>query len=238
MHPLPRFPLSPRSQPQGPRNVFPSDPVDTLSVWQNHRERLIRALEQTRQEIEKPTIPQAVLQAANELERNLVGLPSEPPPGQIMARVVAAGVAASEQPPMPLEGLTVKLALEEKPAGKATSSVLGLVQLPLPQEKEEEGDFLLEVLAPDGEVLLRREGHWRAGQPLPALLLELPRTDQRLSPQIERALPVERAILEARRRASIAGKALQAALMAQERQLSLQLEAIETELLRRQEGSS
>jgi hypothetical protein len=179
------------------------------------REAARVALERTEEELKSGDLARAGAEAVGALEESVAGKPEAADPGAVIARVVAVGDRKEGLPAVPLEGLKARLRIGERTVAEATTDRVGLVALPIGEEK---GSYELEVLGPDCVVMACQPGRLTGDTP-PPHLVELPRTEA-LKPPIERAAPFEAAILKARDRAAIAERVMTKALLEQARALS------------------
>jgi len=204
----------------------PAEPRD-LSGLIARREQAARALAQTRDARKSQAIQRAADAAAGALAHALTGLPPPATKSQLRARVVAAADSKAGLPVVPLADLQVRLNIDDKISGKATSDILGQVEFDLPAP--EKGKYELEVIAPDGTVLTSQRGTWTSKQPAPVHRLEAPRSAQ-LQPHLERARHLEQGLLEVRRRADLAGAVAAKALHAQQELLTAYLAEVDSRL--------
>jgi hypothetical protein len=180
------------------------------------REAAKRALDETREAIQSGALVKAGADIVRDLERSLAGKPEPGDPGEVVARVVAAGDRSAGLPAVPLEGLQARLKVDGKVVAESVTGKLGLVTLPLGGL----GDvsYEVEVLGTDCAPAACVTGRATRESGGDSHLVELPRTDA-IKPQIERARPFEEGIRAARDRAALSAEVMTKALAAQEKRL-------------------
>jgi hypothetical protein len=217
--------MRPKKKPDPKPDIVarPRAAPDAAPVSVADKEAARRALDQTRDALRSGDIAKAGAKAAAAIESSLAGKPEPVGAEVITARVVAVGDAKKGIPSIPLEGLTVRLKVEDKVIEESATDRLGLVSLPIGRHAD--AAYEMEVLGPDCGVVACQSG--RAGAKSPAAhLIELPRTAG-LKPQIERAKPLEDVIRKARERAAIAEEVVRKALTAQEKRLVEYLDGLD-----------